>query len=79
MKSSHSKTLIALGGPTGVGKTDLAMMLAKHYGCEIVNTDSRQVYRELHIDVNKPNKDQLARITHHLIGHVSIQDNYNAG
>ncbi|MEP7323394.1 MAG: tRNA (adenosine(37)-N6)-dimethylallyltransferase MiaA [Saprospiraceae bacterium] len=79
MKSSHPKTIIAIGGPTGVGKTDLAIELAKHLKCEIINADSRQVYRELHIGVNKPNQDQMSSIPHHLIGHISIHDKYNAG
>jgi tRNA dimethylallyltransferase len=79
MKSSHDKTLIAIGGPTGVGKTDLSIALAKHFACEIINADSRQVYRELQIGVNKPNKDQITMVPHHLLGHISIHEPYNAG
>ncbi|MEO5583721.1 MAG: tRNA (adenosine(37)-N6)-dimethylallyltransferase MiaA [Saprospiraceae bacterium] len=79
MKSSNRKTLIAVGGPTGVGKTDLAIELAKHIKCEIINADSRQVYSELRIGVNKPNQAQLTSIPHHLIGHRSIQEKYSAG
>lgn len=79
MKSSHHKTLIAIGGPTGVGKTAVAIALALHYGCEIINADSRQIYNELHIGVNKPDKNQLLQVKHHLIGHISIRQSYSAG
>ena len=79
MKSSLHKTLIAIGGPTGVGKTATAIALAQHYGCQIINADSRQVYHELNIGVNKPGKDQLTQVPHHLIGHVSIEQPYSAG
>jgi len=73
------KYLIVVGGPTGVGKTKVAIELAQHYHAEIVNADSRQVYKELNIGVGKPTTQQLQSIPHHLIGHVSIHDPYSAG
>ena len=79
MESSKSKSLIVIGGPTGVGKTNVAIALAQYLNCEIINADSRQVYQELSIGVNKPSQDQLNQAKHHLIGHVSIHDTYNAG
>lgn len=79
MKSSVSKQLIVIGGPTAVGKSAIALRLAQHFQCEIVNADSRQVYRELQIGVNKPSKEDLELVPHHLIGHISIQDDYSVG
>jgi len=73
------KLMLIIGGPTGVGKTNVAISLAEHYQAEIVNADSRQVYTELNIGVGKPTKEQLKAIPHHLIGHVSIHEPYSAG
>jgi tRNA dimethylallyltransferase len=70
--------LIILTGPTAVGKTPLAILLAKHLGTEIINADSRQVYREMRIGTAHPAIAQQAEIKHHLIGHRSIHEHYNA-
>ncbi len=59
--------VVALVGPTGVGKTELGIALAEHFGAEIVNADSRQVFRRLQIGSAKPTAEQCARIRHHLI------------
>jgi tRNA dimethylallyltransferase len=74
----NSKHLIIIAGPTAVGKTDLAIHLARHFGTEIVNADSRQIFREMVIGTAVPSSDQLAAVKHHLIGHKSIHDHYNA-
>jgi tRNA dimethylallyltransferase len=79
MNSSQNKTLIVIGGPTGVGKSTMAIKLAQHLKTEVINSDSRQIYAELNIGVNKPTPDDLLKVPHHLIGHVSIHDEYNAG
>lgn len=71
--------LIVICGPTGVGKTSLSISLAKHYDTEIVSADSRQVFIELNIGTAKPSEKQLAEVRHHLINHVSIGTDYNAG
>jgi tRNA dimethylallyltransferase len=75
----EKKSLIVVGGPTAAGKSAVAIALAKLYSTEIINADSRQVYAELNIGVNKPTKEELLNISHHLIGHVSIHQDYNAG
>lgn len=72
-----NKLLVVIGGPTGVGKTDMAIRLARHYQTEIISADSRQVYTELNIGVGKPTASQLNAIPHHLIGHISIQQEYS--
>ena len=53
-------TLIVLLGPTGVGKTDIAVDLAIHCGCEIISADSRQIYKEMRIGTAVPDDNQLA-------------------
>lgn len=71
-------TLIVLVGPTAVGKTDLALDIAKHYNCSIISADSRQVYKELKIGTAAPTPEQLARVEHFLVGNRSITDYYSA-
>ena len=74
-----NKELIVISGPTAVGKTSLAINLAKKINTEIISADSRQFYKELNIGVARPSQKELNSIKHHFIGHISIQDNYNAG
>jgi len=74
-----NKELIVISGPTAVGKTSLAINLAKEINTEIISADSRQFYKELNIGVARPSQKELNSIKHHFIGHISIQDNYNAG
>jgi tRNA dimethylallyltransferase len=59
--------LLVICGPTATGKTDLAITLARHAGGEIVNADSRQVYRSMDIGTAKPTPAQRARVPHHLL------------
>lgn len=72
-------TLIVVLGPTGVGKTNISLSLAEHFGCPIISSDSRQFYRELKIGTAAPTEDQLKRVSHYFIGSHSIFDEYNAG
>ena len=75
----NQKTLIAVVGPTAVGKTSLAIGLAKKYETEIISADSRQFYRELNIGTAKPTADELAQVKHHFIDSHSIEEEYSAG
>jgi tRNA dimethylallyltransferase len=59
--------LIAIVGPTGVGKTGLALALAREVGAEVVSADSRQVYRGMDIGTDKPSEEQRQLVPHHLI------------
>ncbi|MBP7611908.1 MAG: tRNA (adenosine(37)-N6)-dimethylallyltransferase MiaA, partial [Paludibacter sp.] len=74
-----NKTLLVILGPTGVGKTNISLRLAEHFGCPIVSSDSRQFYRELKIGTAAPTDEQLSRVKHYFIGSHSIFDEYNAG
>lgn len=73
-----NKTLVIILGPTGIGKTDLGIDLALHFKTEIISCDSRQFYREMSVGTAVPDKDQLEKVKHHLIGHLSINDYYSA-
>lgn len=72
------KKLIVIVGPTGIGKTDLGVFLAQKLETEIISADSRQFYKELKIGTAVPSAEELAAVKHHFIGHLSIQDYYNA-
>lgn len=73
------KNLIVIVGPTASGKTALAVSIAKKLGAEVVSADSRQVFREMLIGTARPKQNELGNISHHLLGHISIEDNYSAG
>lgn len=70
-------TLIIVLGPTGVGKSDISIQLAKHYHSEIISADSRQFFRELTIGTAVPSPDDLKMVPHHFIQTKSIHDYYN--
>ncbi len=73
-----AKTLVVLLGPTGVGKTESALMIAEQLGVPIINADSRQIYRELPIGTAAPTAEQQARVKHFFVGTHSISDYYSA-
>ena len=75
----HLKSILALTGPTAVGKTSLGIELAERADSEIVSVDSRQIYRELNIGTAKPSADELQRVPHHLIGERSLHEPVSAG
>lgn len=72
------KTLIILLGPTGVGKTDLSIELARYFDTPILSCDSRQMYREMRIGTAVPEEDQLSVVPHFFIHTLSIHDYYNS-
>lgn len=72
------KKLIVIVGPTAVGKTAVAISVAKHFQTEIVSADSRQIYKELEIGTAKPTQQELQEVHHHFINSHSIQDDYDA-
>lgn len=76
---SNPKFLIVIAGPTAVGKTSLAIHLAKHYDTEIISADSRQIFKELNIGVARPTEQELKEVRHHFIANKSIHDYCSAG
>lgn len=73
------KNLISVVGPTGIGKTRLAIDLAKHFDTEIVSCDSRQFFKEMKIGTASPSEEELAEAPHHFIGNLSVEDYYSIG
>lgn len=73
------KNLILIVGPTAVGKTALAVSLAKYYNTEIISADSRQFYKELEIGTAKPSVEELSQVHHHLINSHSYTELIDAG
>lgn len=71
--------LVCVVGPTAVGKTSLAIQLARKLQTEIVSADSRQFYRELTIGTAKPSEEELLAVPHHFINNLSIHDAYDVG
>jgi len=76
-KFEKLKRLVAIVGPTGIGKSCLALRLAGLFSGEIVSADSRQVYRYLDIGAAKPSPDELSVIPHHLIDVVDPDDEFS--
>ena len=70
---------LAICGPTASGKSEFASRLAAEYGAEVVNADSRQIYRGMRVGTGWPTDEQLARAPHHLYGIASPAQRYNAG
>jgi len=69
--------LIIITGPTAVGKTRIAIEMAKSLRTEIISCDSRQMYREMRIGTAVPTAEELAEAPHHFIGNLSVHDYYN--
>ncbi|SHF97220.1 tRNA dimethylallyltransferase [Arenibacter palladensis] len=75
----NKKNLISIVGPTAIGKTTLAIAIAKHYNTEIISADSRQFYKEMSIGTAVPSTEELASVPHHFIQHKSIFEEYTVG
>jgi tRNA dimethylallyltransferase len=73
------KTLLVIAGPTGIGKTAMAIGLAQRFRTEILSADSRQFYREMRIGTAVPTEKELQAAPHHFIQHLSIHEEYSVG
>ena len=71
------KPLVAIVGPTAVGKSGLALHLSLKFDCEIVNADSRQVYRHMDVGTAKASPEEQAQVPHHLIDVVDPDRDFN--
>jgi tRNA dimethylallyltransferase len=69
--------MIAIVGPTAVGKSELALGLAQYFALEIISADSRQVYRYMDIGTNKPSPADMATVPHHVIDVVEPDQDFN--
>ncbi len=73
------KFLLSVVGPTAIGKTEIAVALAKEFGTEILSADSRQFYREMAMGTAVPTMEQRGGINHHFLQHKSVTDVYHVG
>jgi tRNA dimethylallyltransferase len=76
--SNPASSPIFLAGPTAVGKSEIALLLAEKIGGEIISVDSMQVYRGLDIGTAKPSAEEQARVRHHLIDVVDLTESFDA-
>jgi tRNA dimethylallyltransferase len=76
---STNKKIIILLGPTGVGKTGAALLLAKKLDTEIISADSMQIYRHMDIGTAKPSREERALVIHHMIDIVHPWENFSTG
>ncbi|MFR9584093.1 MAG: isopentenyl transferase family protein, partial [Rikenellaceae bacterium] len=79
IRMAGRKRLIVIVGPTGSGKTDLSISVARHFDAPIISTDSRQFYRGIPIGTAQPSPDQLATVEHHMIACRELEDEFNSG
>ncbi|MFI3259963.1 MAG: tRNA (adenosine(37)-N6)-dimethylallyltransferase MiaA [Rikenellaceae bacterium] len=77
--TSRQPRLIVIVGPTGSGKSALAVAVARHFGAPIISTDSRQFYRGIPIGTAQPTAEELSAAEHHFIACRDLEDDYNAG
>lgn len=75
----NSKTLVAVVGPTAIGKTKLGISVAQHFNTEIISADSRQFFKEMYIGTAVPSQAELAAVPHHFVQHLSVKDAYSVG
>lgn len=77
--NERSRYLLVIAGPTAVGKTKLAIELAKHYNTVILSADSRQFYKEMNIGTAKPSDEELKEAKHYFINNKSVGELFGAG
>ena len=70
--------LVVLIGPTAVGKTDTSLAIASYYGCPIISSDSRQMYKGMRIGTAMPTEEELSKQKHYFVGHLTPGDYYSA-
>lgn len=71
--------LITIAGPTAIGKTSLAISVARYFNTEIISCDSRQFYKEMNIGTAVPAEEELSQVKHHFIQHIPVKQDYNVG
>jgi tRNA dimethylallyltransferase len=76
---SEPKRAVLIAGPTASGKSALALALAERFDGVVINADSMQVYRDLRVITARPSRQEQARVSHRLYGHVDASVNYSVG
>jgi tRNA dimethylallyltransferase len=76
MKNQRKPTVIAIVGPTASGKTSLSLEIAQEWNAEIIACDSRTVYKHFDIGTAKPSREEMNKVTHHLIDVADPNENY---
>ena len=72
IKQNKSNHLITVVGPTAIGKTAMAIEIAKHFNCTIISADSRQFFKEMSIGTAVPSKAELEAAKHYFIQNIRI-------
>src|SRR6185295_11426262 len=72
-----SPKIVFIVGPTAIGKTDIAVRLAREIKGEIVSCDAMQVYKEVSLVTNKPDGKQRKSVKHHLIDVISVKESFD--
>jgi tRNA dimethylallyltransferase len=75
----NEKKVVVITGPTASGKTKLSIKLAEHFKSEIINADSRQVYRFMNVGTAKPTVEERNQIYHHFVDYVNPDEHFDAG
>ena len=75
--NNYINPILIIVGPTGIGKSDFAIDIAQNINAEIINGDSRLVYKHFNIGTAKPNPTQLKTVKHHLIDIIKPEGNFN--
>lgn len=76
--SDRNKTLVVITGPTGIGKSAVALELAKRLSTEIISADSRQIYKGIPITTAAPTAEDMSEVCHHLVGFLELDSYYSA-
>ncbi|WP_179335543.1 tRNA (adenosine(37)-N6)-dimethylallyltransferase MiaA [Winogradskyella costae] len=79
MSKKFQNYIIAIVGPTAIGKTALSIKLAQHFNSEIISADSRQFFKEMAIGTAVPSDEELKAASHHFIQHKSVKEPFNVG
>lgn len=79
MTAGKKGTLIVIAGPTGSGKTDLSIAVARHFGSPVIGADSRQIYKGMTVGTAQPTLEQLAQVKHYFIATHEITEHYTCG
>lgn len=79
VNTPRKPTLIVIAGPTGSGKTDMSIRIARHFDAPIISTDSRQFFKGMAIGTAQPSHEQLAAVRHYFIANKEVSEHYTCG